>query len=185
MTDDTNDIADPDAQFECVLDTSDAAALQFAKEMLEAEGIEADIRHASFSADVTAGAPAALMGAATQNEPSELLVRVADADRARALLAQAGAAGVPAADALPALSRAETITLTDAETGGHIGRISEADLQFLMDQLEEESDADQDYYFDRPTIEMLAGAGARAGLVDLLRRALGSRDGAEIRWSRQ
>jgi processive 1,2-diacylglycerol beta-glucosyltransferase len=53
-----------------------------------------------------------------------------------------------------------------------------------MDALEEESDADRDYYIDGPTIDVLVGAGAREGLADLLRRAIGSREGVEVRWSR-
>jgi processive 1,2-diacylglycerol beta-glucosyltransferase len=76
------------------------------------------------------------------------------------------------------------IQLKNQETGGGIGEITETQLQFLVDQLEEESTSDQDYYLDAATIEMLEDAGAEPGLVDLLRKGLGEREGITIRWSR-
>ena len=50
-----------------------------------------------------------------------------------------------------------------------IGPISAADRQVLIDVLEEESAQDRDYYIDAATI-------------DLLRLALGTTDGLDIRW---
>ena len=63
--------------------------------------------------------------------------------------------------------------------------ITEADLQVLMDALEEESSEDQDYYIDEATIDLLAVHEAPDGLLQLLRSALGSSDGVEIRWQRR
>ncbi len=77
------------------------------------------------------------------------------------------------------------ITLLDKETERRIGTVTEEELEFLIDELEEESSEDTDYYVDASTIEMLEEDGAPASLVDLLRGALGSREGFEIRWLRE
>jgi hypothetical protein len=66
-----------------------------------------------------------------------------------------------------------------------IGSITDADLQVLQDGLEEESSRDQDYYITAATIEMLGDGRASDHLLSLLRRALGSNDGIEIRWERR
>ena len=57
------------------------------------------------------------------------------------------------------------IRLRDKETGADIGTISEDQLQFLMDQLEEESEEDRDYYLQREMVQALGDRGADAGLV--------------------
>jgi hypothetical protein len=64
-----------------------------------------------------------------------------------------------------------------------IGAISPADLQVLIDVLEEESQQDQDYYIDAPTIDLLAEGGASDALLNLLRLALGTSEGLDIRWA--
>jgi hypothetical protein len=51
-------------------------------------------------------------------------------------------------------------------------------LQFLIDELEEESATDQDYYIDAMTIDMLQQDGGEANLIALLRNALGAREGS-------
>jgi hypothetical protein len=76
------------------------------------------------------------------------------------------------------------IQLYDAERGTRLGEISEAQLQRLVDSLEEESATDQDYYLTAETIDMLADDGADAGLVTLLREALAGRDSMDVRWAR-
>ena len=77
------------------------------------------------------------------------------------------------------------IDLYDAATNRLIGSIGESDLQILSDALEEESAEDQDYFIDEATIEMLAEGGAPEHLLALLRGAVGSGDGLEIRWERR
>ncbi len=77
------------------------------------------------------------------------------------------------------------IDLYNASTNQLIGSITEADLQVLIDGLEEESSQDQDYYIDLATIDLLADGRATSHLVGLLRSALGSSDGVEIRWQRR
>ena len=66
-----------------------------------------------------------------------------------------------------------------------LGTITEADLKVLIDALEEESTTDQDYYIDAQTIDVIADGKATEHLVALLRRALGNRDGVDIRWERR
>ena len=76
------------------------------------------------------------------------------------------------------------IELKDKQTGAQLGSISPENLQFLIDNLEEESDEDVDYYLNRVTLGMLKDRGADPELVGLLEAALGDRDEIEIEWSR-
>ena len=77
------------------------------------------------------------------------------------------------------------IDLYNATTNQLIGSLTEADLQVLVDGLEEESSQDRDYYIDAATINLLADGRATEHLLGLLRLALGSSDGVEIRWQRR
>jgi hypothetical protein len=77
------------------------------------------------------------------------------------------------------------IDLYNAATNQLLGSITEADLQVLIDALEEESDDDQDYYIDKATIEFLADGRPSDHLLGILREALGSNDGMEIRWEKR
>jgi hypothetical protein len=65
-----------------------------------------------------------------------------------------------------------------------LGRISEADLTFLVEHLEEESLKDQDYYIRRETIDLFAKEGASTHLLDVIRGGLRHDDAVEIRWER-
>ena len=76
------------------------------------------------------------------------------------------------------------IQLHDKDTGAWIGTISEDNLQFLVDQLEEESGDDQDYYINEATLDVFEESGADKALVSLLRGALNGRTEMEVRWSR-
>lgn len=76
------------------------------------------------------------------------------------------------------------IQLNDKDTGAFIGTITEDNLQFLTDQLEEESDEDQDYYINEATLDIFEENQADKALVSLLRGALKGRTDMEIRWSR-
>lgn len=76
------------------------------------------------------------------------------------------------------------IRLRDKESGSLLGTISEEELQFLIDNLEEEWDGDTDYYLNRTTVEMLKDSGADKPLVDLLESALGDREDVEIVWEK-
>ncbi|MDD3825583.1 MAG: galactosyldiacylglycerol synthase [Anaerolineae bacterium] len=76
------------------------------------------------------------------------------------------------------------IRLTDSESGKPIGTISEAQLEVLQAQLEEEDSGDQDYYIDTGTLVWFESEDIDATLTALLRQALGTREGMEIRWTR-
>ena len=66
-----------------------------------------------------------------------------------------------------------------------VGSITEADLKVLQDALEEESDDDQDYYITPDTIDVIGDGRATDHLLKVLREALGSSDGVDIRWERR
>jgi processive 1,2-diacylglycerol beta-glucosyltransferase len=76
------------------------------------------------------------------------------------------------------------IHLHEKETGVFLGTITNAQLRFLIDQLEEESADDTDYYIDQATLDLFEEVGAETDLLALLRQALGTREGIEIVWSR-
>lgn len=76
------------------------------------------------------------------------------------------------------------IELRNKATGAVIGTISEEQLRFLTDHMEEESGADRDYYIDRATVDLLEEAGADPALLSLLRRAVGTRGEVDIEWRR-
>ena len=77
------------------------------------------------------------------------------------------------------------IDLYNATTNQLLGSITEADLKVLNDSLEAEGLYDQDYYIDRATIDVIADGRATEHLVGLLRTALASSDGVDIRWQRR
>ncbi|MBN2102606.1 galactosyldiacylglycerol synthase [bacterium] len=77
------------------------------------------------------------------------------------------------------------IILKDKETDRTIGTINEAQLQFLIDELEEESSSDQDYYINLTTLDMFEEKGIDRELLQILKNAMGSREDMEIVWSRE
>jgi hypothetical protein len=76
------------------------------------------------------------------------------------------------------------IELCDKATGEYLGTIEDDELKFLIDDLEEDSPEDRDYYIDSDTIQMLEDDGAPSSLITLLRKSLGSQDGVEVQWRR-
>lgn len=76
------------------------------------------------------------------------------------------------------------VQLFDKETDQSLGTISDEQFRFLVDELEEESPSDTDYYLDAATIDMLEEDGAAESLIGTLRQILAGRDGMEIRWQR-
>jgi hypothetical protein len=77
------------------------------------------------------------------------------------------------------------IDLYNNTTNQLIGSLTEAELQVLIDGLEEESPEDRDYYITAATIDLLADGRATDHLVHLLRTALGGEEGVEIRWQQR
>jgi processive 1,2-diacylglycerol beta-glucosyltransferase len=74
------------------------------------------------------------------------------------------------------------IDLYDKDSGKHLGTIADDDLQFLIDQLEEESSEDKDYWFNRDTLKVFEKKGCPPALLELLEKAMGDRNELEIRW---
>jgi len=70
----------------------------------------------------------------------------------------------------------------DKDTGESISTITEDQLQFFIDQMEEESDTDQDYYINRDLLNIFKENGIDADFLAMLENALGERDGMEIEW---
>ena len=62
----------------------------------------------------------------------------------------------------------------------YLGDISDDELKFLVDNLEEESLEDTDYDLSRLTLEFLRGNGLSPRLAQLLDTALGDQDDIEI-----
>ena len=74
------------------------------------------------------------------------------------------------------------ITLYNHDTAEVIGTISPEQLQFLKDQLEEESLEDRDYAIEGMTLAYFQEQGIDPQLLEMLRRALGDREQILIRW---
>ena len=76
------------------------------------------------------------------------------------------------------------VELYDNLTGGLIGLISNEQLQFLIEQLEEESLEDQDYAITAMTLSYFEAQKGDPELLEMLRRALGDKSEIIVRWSR-
>lgn len=63
-----------------------------------------------------------------------------------------------------------------------VGELSEEQLDFIVDNLEEEWPEDRDYYINRTMLEMLKARGADPTLLRLLTQALGDREEVDILW---
>jgi hypothetical protein len=77
------------------------------------------------------------------------------------------------------------VKIFNNDTGDLIGEITETQLQFLIDNLEEETEDDVDYYINIPTIESFQELGAEAGLIEILKKGLGSNVDMEIRYEKE
>ena len=63
-----------------------------------------------------------------------------------------------------------------------VGELSEEQLDFLVDNLEEEWPEDRDYFINRSMLDMLKQRGADPGLIRMLTQALGDREEVDILW---
>jgi len=62
-----------------------------------------------------------------------------------------------------------------------LGTITEQQLDFLVENLEEEFDEDEEYFLNPDTLDYLREQGADQGLISMLDRALaGNQDGVDI-----
>ena len=76
------------------------------------------------------------------------------------------------------------IKLREKGSDAPIGEISEDQLQFLIDQLEEEDLEDRDYAITPMLLQAFELEGADPELVATLTAALGDRETIEIVWNR-
>ena len=72
--------------------------------------------------------------------------------------------------------------LINIERDQEIGTITESQVQFLIDNLEEEGIEDQDYYIDEELLAMLAENGCDEELLVMLTEALEGREDIDIRY---
>ncbi|MBA2541780.1 MAG: galactosyldiacylglycerol synthase [Deltaproteobacteria bacterium] len=72
--------------------------------------------------------------------------------------------------------------LTRIDKEIEIGEITDKQLAFLVEQLEEEHDEDQDYYIDRDTLELMSDNGADPELLAMLEKAIGDDESMNIAW---
>jgi hypothetical protein len=75
------------------------------------------------------------------------------------------------------------INLYEKGTNKLLGSITDDQLQFLQDNLEEEWSEDQDYAITPMLVDFFDGQGADPNLVTLLKDALAGREEIEITWS--
>ena len=76
------------------------------------------------------------------------------------------------------------VKLYNNETGEFIGDITEEELKFLVDELEEEGPEDQDYAITRLTLGLFVEDGVDPDLMTKLKNAMGDKEEIEIRWER-
>ncbi|GEM84387.1 galactosyldiacylglycerol synthase [Meiothermus hypogaeus] len=74
--------------------------------------------------------------------------------------------------------------LFNADTGALIGEISDAQLEFLVSQMEEEHALDQDYYLNADLLETWHEQGADPALLEMLQKAMAGKEDLSVRWSR-
>lgn len=73
--------------------------------------------------------------------------------------------------------------LTRIDTDDDIGTINEKQLKFLVDQLNEDREADEDHIvIDQDTLELFSDNGADPELLALLEKALGDDDKMDVGW---
>ena len=72
--------------------------------------------------------------------------------------------------------------LFDVDTDEEIGVVTEEQLQFIIDNLEEEGFEDQDYYIDRNTLSFFEEMDCDSELLELLEYALDEQKGINIRY---
>ena len=74
--------------------------------------------------------------------------------------------------------------LFNKQSGALLGDLTEADVQCLIDVLEEEDTKDVDYFIDLDTVDILEDNGASLDLLQMLRAAIGASEGVDIRWEK-
>ncbi len=68
------------------------------------------------------------------------------------------------------------VELYDKITGAPVGKITREQLQFMTDQLEDDTPDVNEYYMNAAMLDMIEEAGAAPELMTVLRQALAGRD---------
>jgi hypothetical protein len=76
------------------------------------------------------------------------------------------------------------ITLRIKGSGEYVGTLSESQLQYLIDELEEEHSQDQDYWLHRSQVDIFKEKNADPALIEMLEKALGNSDDVEVVWDK-
>ncbi|MCX5742431.1 MAG: galactosyldiacylglycerol synthase [Proteobacteria bacterium] len=72
--------------------------------------------------------------------------------------------------------------LVRIDTGDVIGKVTDKHVAFLVAQLEEENEDDQDYFIDKDTLELMSDNGIDPELLAMLEKAMGDDDSMDIAW---
>ncbi len=75
------------------------------------------------------------------------------------------------------------IALFDAGSGARVGRITEKQLEALIDWMEEENSEDREYYLTAEDCELMAEQGVDPTLIEALRGALKGREDMDLRYA--
>jgi len=181
--------SEPEARVVTVFSTADEGLLPLATLALDQAGIEYAVRKLGLS-DVfgvshpTPGFDSTGLAVSIQvleddvTRAREILVDLEQAEP-QPLVEEPEEPEPPLADVTAPAGRVE---LFDGETGRPVGAISREAFDWLSARLVRESAEDRDYWIDLATVQMLADAGGDGLLLDVLRRALETRDGVNIRW---
>ncbi|MDB4962124.1 MAG: hypothetical protein JWP01_2123 [Myxococcales bacterium] len=68
------------------------------------------------------------------------------------------------------------------DTGDEIGVVSDVQLKFLVEQLEEDHEEDAEHFIDRESLELLSDNGADPELLGILEKGMGDDDEMKIAW---
>ena len=176
---------DPDQPLVTVLTAVDPALLPLAKLALDSALIEYTVRHSELTNLL--GGREVSTPAGSGDEPWTINVRQSDAARARELVADLENAGESISTPLEAsMEWAEApppVELFESETDLTVGHISEEQLEWLSDHLDEDAVRDKEFILDPALISSWEEAGAEPGLVAALRGALGPRRDVRLRWA--
>ncbi len=181
--------AEPDAPIVTVFATADEGLLPLATLALEQAGIEYAVRKVGLSEVFGVSHPTP--GFESTGLAASIQVLQDDEKRARGVLADLEQArpepvSSDVEEPEPPLAEvsvpADRIELFEGETGTPVGAVSRAEFDWLSGKLVKESTEDRDYWIDAPTLQMLEEHGADETLLDILRRALGTKAGVNVRW---
>lgn len=74
------------------------------------------------------------------------------------------------------------VTLKDKNNNAWLGSVTYAQLQFLINELNDEYKNGQEYLVNRATLEMLKQQGAEVALTNVIEKAMGTKDKVEFYW---